>query len=281
MLPPEAKTYFEALSSSASADAWTNLDKAQRAFELAEFARGRRSAGAGFAARLAVLYEESLADRARAIANALETVHRSFHSPIGDGVYGQLSDWGTHALAAARQGLEGAYARHLEHFSVHAKQEVDLEHTYALAQATVTNLTSRYFWELRNVPTKCPQPPASALPSQLIIYNTGTLGSLQTGAGSIAHVQQSWNEGATSELLAALTTLRDRLERAQDVEPDIRAELIADVDNASVELQRETPNMAKVLRWLGGIGAVVGTVGSIQPAYEAVKDLARAFGLSI
>ena len=281
MLPPEAKTYFDSLSSSASADAWTDLDKRQREFERLEFSQGHGPDGAGFAARLAVLYKESLSGRARAIVNALETVHKSFHSPLGDGVDAQLLDWGARALADAYQGLEGAYARHLQRFGVHTSHVVGLDHTYALAQATVANLPRRYLWELRNVPTKRPEQPTAAVPVHVTVHNSGTIGSLQTGAGSTAYVQQQWIEGDTSELRAALAALRDELERSEDVEPDICVELIADIDRASLELQQEKPIKGKLLRWLGGVGTVIGAVGSVQPAYEAVKALARVLGLPV
>jgi translation initiation factor 2B subunit (eIF-2B alpha/beta/delta family) len=115
-----------------------------------------------------------------------------------------------------------------------------------------------------------------------VVHNfNAPVGAVQTGPGSTAHVQQQWINGETSELLAALLLLRQALERAPDVEPEARRELIVEVDSATTELQKEHPNESRLLRWLGGIGAVVGSIGSVQPAYEAVKALARALGLSI
>ena len=176
MLPPEAKTYFDSLSSSASTDAWTHLDNGQRDFERLEFSRGHRPGGAGFATRLAALYKESLSSRARAIVTALEKVHRSFHSPLGDDVDAQLLDWGARALADACQGLKGAYARHLQRFGVHTIHVLDLDLTYAQAQVTMVNLTRRYLWELRNVPAKCPEPATFSPPMQVTVHNSGTIG---------------------------------------------------------------------------------------------------------
>jgi hypothetical protein len=63
--------------------------------------------------------------------------------------------------------------------------------------------------------------------------------------------------------------------------PSSAAELIADVDGVVVELQKEKPNKGKLLRWFGGIGEVVQTAASLQPAYEALKALARALGLPL
>jgi len=80
VLPPEAKTYFDRLSCAGNADAWSALARKQKEFERGEVARGRALAGAGFAARLAGLYAESLTERAQAIVEALKTVHQSFNA---------------------------------------------------------------------------------------------------------------------------------------------------------------------------------------------------------
>lgn len=122
-----------------------------------------------------------------------------------------------------------------------------------------------------------PQPVVSPQPGA-IIQNYGTIGAVQTGADSTANVQQQWVSGDTSELQAALAMLRQAIERAQDAELPQRGELLADVDRAAEELRRERPDAGRLLRWLDGIGTAVSTIASIQPAYEAVKTVARALG---
>lgn len=281
MLPLEAKTYFDSLASTASADALRDLANEQEEFERGEFARGQGPDGAGFAARLSALYKDSLTTRARAIADVAQTVHRSFNSPLDEGVDAQLLDWSARTLADAYAGLEGTYMRHLQRFGIQLAQASGLDQTYTLAQATVANLSRRYLWELRNVPSKRPPQPEAPVATQISIHNSGTIGALQTGAGSTASVQQQWVGGDTSELRTALAALREALERAEEIELDERRELIADVDKAAAELQQEHPNKGKLLRWLGGVGAVVGAIGSVQPAYEAVKSVAGALGLPL
>ena len=281
VLPPEAKTYFDSLSTASNAEEWSNLARKQKAFERDESSRGHMLAGAGFAARLAALYSESLTARAKGIVDALKTVHESFNSPLDEGVDSQLLDWGARALSDAYQGLHGGYVRHLQSLQIDPAKGSGFDHVYALARVTVDNVPRRYLWELRNVPAKRPQPPSAAPLAPVVINNSGTIGALQTGAGSAANVQQQWVGGDTSELRAALSALREALERTQDVEPEARRELIADIDSAATELQQKRPNKGRLLRWLGGIGAVVGTIGSVQPAYEAVKALARVLGLPL
>lgn len=281
MLPLEAKTYFDSLVSAASADAWRDLANRQKEFERDEFSRGIQPNGSGFAARLSALYKASLAAHARAIADTLKTVHSSFDSPLDDGVDAQLLDWGACALADTYLGLEGAYIRYLQSFGIQLVPASGLDHNYALAQTTVANLPRRYLWELRNVPSKRPHQPAAPVPTQVNIHNSGTIGALQTGAGSTANVQQQWVGGDTSELRVALAALREALECAEDVAPDERRELIADLDNAAAELKQTHPDKGKLLRWLGGVSAVVSAIASVRPAYEAVQSLARALGIPL
>ena len=281
MLPDTAKQYFDSLVSSAAADASMELDRRQRAFEQREFAQGQTPDSAGFKARLAALYGDSLTERAEAIANALIKVHTSFESPLDEGVGVQLTDWGARSLADAYSSLEGSYARHLRGLGVNPSQGLSLDLTYARARATVANLPSRHLWELRNVPAKRPNQPTASVPVQVNIHNSGTIGAVQTGAQATANVQQQWIEGDTSELREALAALRDALGRTPDIEAGMRAELVADVERAAVELTQERPSKAKLLRWLGGLGAVIGAVASVQPAFEAVRSLARALGLPL
>ena len=281
MLPQEAKTYFDSLSSAASAVAWGDLARRQKEFERDEFARGHGPDGAGFAARLVELYRESLATNARTLADALKTVHTSFNSPLDEVVDAQLQDWGEQALSIFYQGLEVGYMRHLQSFGIQPARAIGFGQSYALARATVASLSGRYLRELRNVPSKRPQQPTTMAPAQLNIYNSGTMGAVQTGAASIASVQQQWVQGDTSELRSALAALRAAVERAEDVEPEARRDLIANLDNATVELQQVRPDKGRLLRWFGGIGAAIGTIGSIQPAFEAVRTLARALGLPL
>ncbi len=281
MLPLEAKTYFDYLVSSASADAWSELANKQKEFERDEFARGIQPDGSGFAARLSNLYRASLAAHARGIVESLKIVHTSFGSPLDNDVDAQLLNWGEHVLAATYEGLDGAYMRHLQSFGIQQVLSSRMEHAYGLAQVTVANSPRRYLWELRNVPSKRPNPPAATAPSQVNIHNSGTISALQLGTGSTANVQQQWVGGDTSELKTALAALRESLERAEDVKADERRELIADLDNAAAELTQTHPNKGKLLRWLGGVGAVVGALASVQPAYEVVRSLARALGVPL
>lgn len=283
MLPLEAQSYFDSLWSSASANVLTQLSQRIKEFERTEFARGQSPGNVGFSARISVLYKNALFDSAQKITDTLQTVHKSFDSPINDGIDAQLKDWGARALSNAYQGLEGAYTRHLQAFGVQLVHASGLDQAYIQTQASVANSLQQYLWQLRNVPALKPQRQNPPPHMQVTINNnnSGPIGAIQVGAGSTANVQQHWSSGDTSELKLALVALREAFEHAHDIDSETRSELVADIDSTCAELERETPNKGKVLRWLGGIGAAIGTIGSVQPAYEAVRSLARMLGLPL
>ncbi len=284
MLPPKAKSYFDSLWSMQSADAWSRLSHLQREFERDEFARGQSPNGSGFAARFSILYKENLSQCAMTIAEILKKVHKSFDSPLDEGVDEQLREWGTTALSQAREALEDAYLRRLRSYGLRDIHPVGMEHAYALGQATVANLLTRHLWELRNVPTMHPQrqiTEAKVTINTTINNNGGTIGAVQTGPWATANVQQQWIEGDTSALQRALDDLRGALERSQHVMPEARGELIAGVDGAIVELQQERPSKVKLVGLLSAVSAAVAFLSDVQSAYEVVKSLASALDISL
>ncbi len=236
-----------------------------------------------FAARLASLYQDRLTARARVISETLKTVHKNFNSPLDDGVDAQLLDWGAHAIADTYKGLQGSYRRYLERAGMQFMPELELDLAYASAKAGVSNSSRHYLWELRNVPSKHPYQPVEPVPTQTKINNYGnmTIGAMQTGSSSTANVQQQQLGGDTSALRAALLEFCKALESAEDIELNARLKLISDVEKSVNELQQKSPSKSELVLWLSGIGAVVGALGSVQPAFEAVKSLARALGLPL
>lgn len=279
MLPDNAKAYFDSLWSAQSAEVYSSLSHRQQEFEQAEHQRGQSPNGTGYAARLSTLYKEDLSQRARTIAETLKKVHQAFDSPLDDGVDAQLRDWGTTALARAREGLEEAYLRHLQRYGLEDIHPIGLEHVYACGQATVKNLLARYLWELRNVPAMHPK--RQEAEGSVIVNNHGSIGAVQIGAGSTANVQQQWVQGDTAALRSALDTLRAALEHTPGLEADMQRELVTNIDRAHAELGKEQPHKGKLLIWLGGIGTAVQVAASIQPAYDAVKGLAGALGIAL
>lgn len=278
MLPADAITHFHNLCSAQMADASVAYSKLREDFERGESSRGQGPRGAGFAARLARLYADDLAKRTQIIISALKTIQEDFDLPPDEGVGEQLKDLGLRTLSQVFQGLEGGYVRHLQRIGLSAIHPSGLDQKYALHRVSVSNLISRHMWTIRRVPMK-KQPDASTGQTSVTIH--GPVGVVQTGAHSTANVQQIWSQAGAAKLIAELDSLRVVLIGTQELDAAAKHELAMDIEQAKAELGSQEPNKARLVRWLGGIGALVQTVASAQPALEAVRAAARAIGLPL
>jgi hypothetical protein len=275
-LSHDAMTYFNNLCSSGFADAWTELARTQTEFEREEVARGRRIGGAGFAARLAMLYENDFSKRTQIIVANLKQVHTDFCAPLTPAVDVQLTELGIETLRQQYQGLDGAYLRHLSRFGYSIIPPSGLDQKYVLNQATIKNQIVQYLWTLRSVPMKSPVLPVS---KTTLIFN-GPVGAVQTGPNAIANVQQ-WMQGGPEALGEALQQLRNAIGRSSGPNFKDKDELVAGIDKAEAELKSENPSKSRLLKWLGGVATAVQTIGSAQPAFEVVRAAARALGLPL
>lgn len=275
-LPDDATTYFNNLCSIGFAEAWTELARTQKEFEREEVTRGRGIGGAGFAARLAKLYENDLSKRTQIIVANLKQVHADFREPLAPGVDEQLKELGIAALRQQYQGLDGAYLRHLNHCGSSTIYPSGLDQKYPLHHATVHNQIVQYLWKLRKVPMKSPALP---LNQSTFIFN-GSVGAVQTGLNATANVQQ-WMQGDSAALAQAFQELRTAIGGEPGLNSKDKDELVADIDQAEAELKAENPSKSRLLKWLGGVAAVVQTIGSAQPAFEVVRTAAKALGLPL
>jgi hypothetical protein len=106
------------------------------------------------------------------------------------------------------------------------------------------------------------------------------VGAVQTAKNATANVQQ-WMPGESSALAEALQHLRTAIGNAPELNSDDKDELTSDIDKVQAELKTANPSQSRLLKWLGGIGAVVQTIGSAQPALEVVCTAAKALGLPL
>lgn len=268
MLPEAAVTHFGHLCTDGFTDQWRHLSEAQRAFERKE--TGGR--GQGYAARLAVLYEEQLKARGNVLLEAAKSIHERFSLPSDEATSSELKALAEKTLNAQVQGLREAYERHLQPFGI-APASDPFAYQGPLTHVGVLNAIGRHVWEMQNLPmSKQPTPTPS-------ITINGPVGSVQTGANAVANVTQTWSGDNLATVLKALADFKVLLHTTPGLDADLRASLLKDVENASTELAAPTPNPGRLTRWLGGVGTAVQTVGALQPAWEAVKFGLRALGL--
>lgn len=270
MLPDAAVTHYRHLCSEGFADGAQRLHEEQKAFDLKE--TGGR--GAGYAARLAAIYVSEFKRSANIIADAIKEAHGRFNLSLSEDTQQAMLGLADKTLKAQADAFAGAYTRHIERFGLSSEKDC-LGHQRQLSDAFVQTTLRRFFWTLENVPMP------KDLPASTTMNFHGTVGAVQTGAQSTANVSQSWSNENVTAVVAALAQFKDLLAKATDVDAELRGELLTDIDSASHELVVGAPNVARISRWLGGIGATVQTVGSLQPAWDGVKACLRAIGLPL
>lgn len=273
VLPDAAHTHFEYLCSDEFVSASRQFANAQLEFDRRENQRGG-GRGNGYAARLAGLYQREFQRRSKFILSTLRAVHESFGKATGEVVESQLKDLGARMIGQQFQALEGSYLRHVQPFGLESCSS-GLSDIYPLEAAAIQNSLARHFWTLRNVPM------ATESPIQPTMNFYGQVGAVQTGPNAVANVTQQWTQDNVNAVLDALSRLRRDLTAAPSVEHELRAELVQDMDRAAAELKAGAPSPARILRWLGGVAAAVQTIPAVKPAWEAVRDTARALGLPL
>lgn len=123
--------------------------------------------------------------------------------------------------------------------------------------------------------------PAAGGASSVSIHNYGNVGAIQTGSGASASFSMIVNQDEKDVLKAALEDLRSAIEDLGAADFPPADDTIGAIDSASQELSSETPNKVTVIGLLSGIGAVVSTVASLRPAYDAVKSAAALIGVNL
>lgn len=130
---------------------------------------------------------------------------------------------------------------------------------------------------LEKVPMKSQDQPAGQ--PTFIIH--GNVGAIQTAPNAVAHVQQIVVEKDFGVLGDALAQLRLAIPVLHGLDINLRERLAVDISAAETEIKRNVKDETALLKWLAGIGAVVQTLGSAQPAWEAVRAAARSVGLPL
>ena len=280
MLDPKVEQHFRRLWGTASANERHALDERQRAFDSEEASLGRRPGGDGYRARLAAVYAKSVESHATAIIGAVTEAHRDFRAPVDDAIVERLAGWGREAMSGAYEKLEGAYARHLGRLGVPSTKALAIDQVYKAECTRVANSIRDHLWGVKNVPAKKYQPEVAGSRSTTFNFH-GPVGAVQTGDNATASVQQQWIAADTQELQEALRALRDKVDHGSGVSPEVRGELVVDIDSVDTELRAERPNVSKIAVWLGRLGKGIEVIASLQPAYEAVMRAAKAIGIPL
>jgi hypothetical protein len=112
------------------------------------------------------------------------------------------------------------------------------------------------------------------------LVNNGTIGIVQTGAGSTATVQQVTG-GDASNLIEALQKLLVVLTAEKGLAAEVKATLQDSIDCATAELKKANPDKARLADWLVLVASTVRAIASARQAYDAVCLAAQTFGISL
>jgi len=107
----------------------------------------------------------------------------------------------------------------------------------------------------------------------------GSVGSVQTGAGSTANVNQTIDSQARELLSAALEKLLSDLNSHQGDLPFNKTEVKELVIEAQAETAKSAPNITKLRSVVKGIGTAIEYVPKTKEAYDALKWAGALIGL--
>lgn len=132
------------------------------------------------------------------------------------------------------------------------------------------------FDEWRHMRAK-PQPPS--VTNNSFTFND-QVGAVQTGAGSVANVQQAGGANPYADLKAALQSLLQELSTSGLPLPE-RQEAEELIGKTMQEIESDKPSKSVVKALCSGLATTVQTLGSASAAYQAVVAAFAVFGISL
>jgi hypothetical protein len=109
----------------------------------------------------------------------------------------------------------------------------------------------------------------------------GAVGSVQTGANSVANTVQNLGGDDRAALTAALQQVREAVVVAPAVGEQQRRELIEIADDCATQMASESPNNTRLLTMFNVLGTAIQSIASAQPAYQALKVALVPLGISL
>lgn len=107
----------------------------------------------------------------------------------------------------------------------------------------------------------------------------GPVGAVQTGAHATAHVSMAGADG--ERLRAAVEAFVRAVEENSEIASERREQALDLLNDVATATKAAKPNAPKIAALLSGVGTVVRTVGSLRPAYEALRSVATVIGFHL
>jgi hypothetical protein len=118
--------------------------------------------------------------------------------------------------------------------------------------------------------------------SEAVTFNNyGSIGVVQTGAGSTASVQQSIGAAESETILLALDAVQKSLSAATELADRERVQIEEVVVEVRQELAKPQPNPLRVRGALTAVATTIQTLGSSAAAYTLVKGALALLGVHL
>jgi len=114
------------------------------------------------------------------------------------------------------------------------------------------------------------------------VYNFySPVGAVQTGPNASAEVFQNVTTQDREAFSSALSLVRKALASVDRLPAHPKEEIVELVDEAETEIKKSKPNNSKLLSTFMVIAQAIQTVGSLKPAYDALKTALLPFGIAL
>ena len=221
------------------------------------------------------IYESELAVQGALAWQVLRECIIAANIELGSDEGALAKEWISRKLAASAAEMKRVWAEDQSlKFSVVIPFETHLDE--AVQRALNKTATDIDLYVLASEGASSPEAPRTSV----VIQNLGTIHALQTGAGSVANIAQSFTQTDQEALRAALETVRTALEILDKTQHPGKDEVLGLVAELNTEATKERPNSLKVASGLSAIGQSISTVAALKPAYETIKGVAALFGVS-
>ena len=105
------------------------------------------------------------------------------------------------------------------------------------------------------------------------------VGVFQTGAGATAGVTQIFGSQEQEALIRALDLVKQNLINSEGLAGDLREEMLDLIEEGQTEVKKPKPNGMRIQSVLMAVATTIQTVGSLQPAYQALKAALLPLGI--
>jgi hypothetical protein len=224
--------------------------------------------------RLQQVHESELAIRAILTWESLVRVHRTFGCPMSDTLREDLKAEMSSRIAQCFSELNWSLTDRVQ------KTQANLP--FSLNEARLA-VAAKHDIEIDlyvdSLSTNTLQQGTPAMTQNYNFY--GNVGSVQTGANSVANVVQNLDADDRASLSSALQQVKEALSVTPSIEDTQRRELLEIAEECASQMAAKAPNNTKLLTMFNVLGTAIQSIASAQPAYQALKMALLPLGITL